>query len=357
MHRAMGEEGALVGEYVGIVHCVSWPWAKTISFGRAPLLVLALVAVAAAFTTAAIVAQPAPTVIHLATIPLEASAEIYYAQQSGAFAKAGLDVETQPAQSSEAVAAAVASNAVDVGFGALPPVVIAHNKGIPFVYIAPASLMTTDAPSAALLVAPASSIRTGRDLDGKVVAVPGIASLNDYGARAWIDQHGGDSRTVKLVELGFSAMPAALAAGHVDAISTTEPFVALAKRTARILGYPNAAIAPTFIGTGYFATSQWASSHADVVARFAKVIRDTAVWANANPKATAPLLAAYTKLSPEVIETMVRARFAETLNAPLMQPLVDVSARYGGFPTFPASELIYVPARSDTRASTYGPGS
>jgi hypothetical protein len=38
---------------------------------------------------------------------------------------------------------------------------------------------------------------------------------------------------------------------------------------------------------------------------------------------------------------MTRARFGEQLTPALMQPLIDVAAKFGGFNPFPARELIY----------------
>jgi hypothetical protein len=51
----------------------------------------------------------------------------------------------------------------------------------------------------------------------------------------------------------------------------------------------------------------------------------------------------YTKLHPTLITTMDRAHYCEQLTAALKQPIIDVAAKYNGFSTFPAQELIYTP--------------
>ena len=53
----------------------------------------------------------------------------------------------------------------------------------------------------------------------------------------------------------------------------------------------------------------------------------------------------YTKIDPAVLATMARSHYAEQLTPGLIQPLIDVSAKYNGFTAFPAPELIYAPSR------------
>jgi NitT/TauT family transport system substrate-binding protein len=239
------------------------------------------------------------------------------------------------------VTSAVASNSVDVGWSSLVPLAIAHSKGIPFVVIAPASLYRSETPNAAVFVAADSPIHSPKDLNGKVFAVTGLGTISEFGPRAWIDRNGGDSSTVKFVELQYSAMPGALAAGRIDAAYFTEPWLAVAKKSARLLGYPFGAVARDFLFGSWFTMSTWASAHPDLVARFAAAIRETALWANANQAKSAEILSEYTKIDPSVVATMVRVRFGDSLTPSMMQPEIDVAARYGKFVPFPAADLIY----------------
>ncbi len=280
--------------------------------------------------------------LRVGIVAAESSAEVYYAQQLGTFAKNGLDVDIQPFQTTPATVSALVSGALDIAFGTVPTTALAHAKGLPGILIAPAAMITAARPATELFVRSDSPIRAAGDVVGKTVAVPGLNSMNEYSARAWIDRNGGDSTKVRFVELGFPLMPAALGAGRVDIASITEPFVALAKQMGhRVLANPNLAIGPDFLGTGYVATEQWATGHADVVAKFASVIRETAIWANANPDKTVTMLAQFTKVDPAVIASMVRTRFAERLTPAMLQPVIDVAARYSGFSSFSGAELIY----------------
>jgi NitT/TauT family transport system substrate-binding protein len=290
-------------------------------------------------------ARAQDAVIRIGTVPTETSAEAFYAKEMGFFAKAGLDADIHMIASASVVTTAVASNSVDVGWSSLVPLAIAHSKQIPFVVIAPASLYTSDTPNAAVFVALNSPIRSAKELNGKVFAVTGLGTISEFGPRAWIDGNGGDSSSVHFVELQYSAMPDALAAGRIDAAYFTEPWLAIAKKSGRLLGYPFGAVAKNFLFGSWFTMSQWAADHPDLVSRFASAIRETALWANANQAKSADILARYTKIDPAVVASMVRVRFGDRLSASMMQPEIDVAARYGKFSSFPAAELIYAPSR------------
>jgi NitT/TauT family transport system substrate-binding protein len=277
------------------------------------------------------------------TPPVDSAAEVFYAKDMGFFAKQGLDVEIQPGTNGSAMASAVSSDAVDVGYSDLVTLAKAYLKGIPFVAIAPAALWTSAAPVAGLVVIANSPIKKAKDLNGKVIAIPGLATLAEYSPRAWIDQNGGDSSSVKFIEMPYAAMPAALTAGRIDAAYITEPFLAVVKKDIRVLGYAHNAVAKQFLQSAWFTTPQWAKDHADLVRRFAAAIRETALWANrkSNQAKSAEILAKYSKTDLSVISSMERATFAEQLTGELIQPAIDVSAKYGKFVPFPAELLIY----------------
>lgn len=283
------------------------------------------------------------TTIHVVTPPVDSAAEVFFAKEMGFFAEHGLDVDIQPGTNGSAMASAVASDAVDIGYSDLVTLAKAYLKGIPFVAIAPAALWTSTAPVAGLVVLSTSPIKNAKDLSGKVIAIPGLATLAEYSPRAWIDQNGGDSSSVKFIEMPYSAMPAALTAERIDSAYISEPFLAVVKNNVRILGYAHNAVAKQFLQSAWFTTPQWARDHQDAVKRFAAAMRETAVWANQkrNQAKSAEILAKYTKIDPAVIAAMERAVFAERLTASSIQPAIDVSAKYGKFEPFPADRLIY----------------
>lgn len=288
-------------------------------------------------------AQTAQT-LRVAINPIEVYAQVYYAKEMGFFAKAGLDVDIQPAQSGSAIAAAVVGNAADIGATSTVVDAVAHGKHIPFIVIAPGAIYTSAAPTAALFVANNSPIRKAADLNGKTISVSGLGTVTEYGTRAWIDKNGGDSSTVKFVELAASATTEAVATGRIDAAYITEPYVSVGKKSAHLLAYVHDAIGKEFLLSTWVTTVQWAKDHPDLVNRFASAVRDASGWAAKNPEKSGEILVKYTKIDPVLLATMTRARFADRLTPALMQPPIDVAAKYAKFDSFPASELIYSPA-------------
>src|ERR1700722_13410423 len=79
-------------------------------------------------------AVKAPLTIHVGALPSEVAAELFYGTDMGFFKKAGLDVDIQYFNNGSAIAAAVASGALDLGLSDLMSVINAHARGLPFVY-------------------------------------------------------------------------------------------------------------------------------------------------------------------------------------------------------------------------------
>jgi hypothetical protein len=69
-------------------------------------------------------------------------------------------------------------------------------------------------------------------------------------------------------------------------------------------------------------------------------MRDATDWANRKPPAIVGILVKYTGGDPATIASEVRDIFAERLTPELVQPNIDVSARYLRFPSFPATALF-----------------
>ena len=81
-------------------------------------------------------------------------------------------------------------------------------------------------------------------MNGKIVAVSALNDLFSIAVRAWVDAHGGDSSTLKLLELPTSAVAVALTSGRIDAAVMIQPFLAnaLAGGSVKSIGDPVGAL-------------------------------------------------------------------------------------------------------------------
>jgi NitT/TauT family transport system substrate-binding protein len=273
---------------------------------------------------------------------LDPTAEVIYGLDTGFFDRAGFDITSVPLTNGAAIAAGIAGGAIDIGVGNVLTVEAAYKKGIPLTIVAPGAASENDAPSNVLLVLKTSPLRTAADLNGKVIGVSPLRAIGDVATAAWIDQNGGDSRTVKFIEVPFVQAEAVLAQGRADAAFCSEPFITQAKATTRIFANTFSALGEGFLVTAFFAAAPWAQANAPLVARFAATIRAIGDWANKHPDASADILAKYAHIDPAIVKASVRSRFATTLTPRQLQPTIDASARYNLLDApFRAQDLIF----------------
>jgi NitT/TauT family transport system substrate-binding protein len=259
--------------------------------------------------------------------PFEAQGIAFYAQELGYYKRAGLNVDVQMFPGGAAILAAIAGGSLQLGFGNPLPLANARERGLKFVFIAPGFLFdSNDPPRSMLVVGPNSPIRVAKDLNGKTIAGTAVTSVDTIAAFAWIDAHGGDSSTVKFVELPQGAMGDAVASGRIEAATISEPALgdAVAGGKVRNLGYAYGALGKRVMISGIFSTEEWANKHPDAIRRLREATNAAAAWAVRNPEPAAAILLKYMKLSiPRAYEYHAR-----TLDPALIQPVLDGALRY-----------------------------
>jgi NitT/TauT family transport system substrate-binding protein len=305
----------------------------------------ALRALAAAIMVTA-AASPAfaadPIKITLALIPSESAAQAYYAQDLGYFKAAGLDVTFQPLPSSPPIIAAVSSGAADIGNSVVGSAVAARSRGITVKFFAPAGVYLSTAPTARLVSLKGTLYKSGSELAGKTIAVTGLADLTYFATKQWVEATGGNPASMKFIELSEPEMLPALKEHRIDAGILIEPFIAAAADEVSSVAAIDDFVAKRFLATGWIASDAWLAAHGDVAAKFAAVMKQTAEWANVHHAESAAILLKYTKVTPEIVSRMQRATYGTTLDAALLQPVIDNAAKYGSFPRpVTAAELMW----------------
>ena len=290
-----------------------------------------------------ITSADAPTVIHVAGPPNEGYKDVYYAVQSGLFAKYGLDVQPRIVNGGAVVLAGLAGGSYEVGYSNLLPVLQAHLHGLAFQIVSPSTMFMSDRMQNAMLVAKESPLRAAHDLNGKTIGTQSLQDLNSVAMRAWIDKNGGDSKTIHVLEVPSAAAVAALTEHRIDAMALSEPLLgeALATGKVRVFARPQGAIADHFQAQVFVALSDFVSTHADAMSKFAKAMHESALYNNAHMNETVPLVASFTGVPADVIAHSVRAIDGEYASPRYIQPLIDAAAKYGMIAhDFPAAEII-----------------
>jgi NitT/TauT family transport system substrate-binding protein len=254
-----------------------------------------------------------------------------YAIKAGLFKKYGLDVQLVALPSGAAALAALAGGAVDIAGSSLLPFLSARTKGLPITIVAPLAISTPNSVYAVILVKKEATYSTGRDLNGKTIASPALRDLNWVASMAWIDQNGGDSSTVKSIEVPGSVIPDALAEGRIDAATVTTPRYVQAVNGGKVraLGKSYESIAKRFAIAGMAAQIDYANKNPDLIARFGRAIRDATAYTNTHHAQTLPLYAEFAKIDPKDIAGAPRAESSQYVDAKDILPVINVAVRYG----------------------------
>lgn len=278
--------------------------------------------------------------ISVVAVPIDISAAPYYAADEGFFRRAGLDATVTTMGGGPAIIAAMLSGQLDFGSAGITSIAIAHQNGIPILMVAPAGSYTSKNPTGGLLVAHDSPLRTPKDLIGKTIGCGSLKVGATVALEAWLDKHGVAPDSFKLVEVPFAGLQAALDSGRIDAGVTEEPYFSDAiAHGARFFAPVYDGIAPQWLEGAYVCSAAFAKAHPDLILRFRDAIAATNEWANANHAASAVILEKYTK--EPVPPSTTRVTFTPRLRVEDVQPVIDVSAKYGLLKaTFPAIDVI-----------------
>jgi NitT/TauT family transport system substrate-binding protein len=246
------------------------------------------------------------------------------AVRQGYFTKAGIDVEIA-VYGGAASAAAVAGGSIQLGSSNLVTLIKAHLNGLPFQLVAPISAYDPNNPTQVLIARNDAGITKALDLNGKTIAVTSLGDLLSTATLAWIDQNGGNSSTVKLVEIPPAAEAAALDEGRVQAAALSEPFLSQALATGRVHIFAKIfdAIAPHFVEAAIFGMPDYINAHADLIQRFARAAIEGNRFANQHPDQTLPWMVEFAKLDPTVMRNARREHFAESLDPAQIQVEID----------------------------------
>jgi NitT/TauT family transport system substrate-binding protein len=301
----------------------------------------------AAATAAALRPQAARTAtltpVNVSSSLEDDAAALLYGMHSGIFAKHGLEVNLQPASVGAAAAAAIAGGSLQFAKSSTLAMAAGYLRGVPFTIVAPSTLSTAAVPIAGLLVRPDSPIRTGRDCAGRTFATSGLHDLKSLSIMAWVDQTGGDAKSLKLIEIPSPATLEAIVDGRVDGTAISNPVLydAVTSGQARDVANPFDAISKRFVASAWFTTTQYAASSPDVVRGFVLGLRESARYAMAHPAEMADVLAPFLHDDIARLRKMNRTTVGLTLDPHDYQPVIDAAAKYGILArSFPAPEFL-----------------
>ena len=278
-------------------------------------------------------ARAQTTKMRVSTIPIIDIAPLQVAIAKGYFAAEGIEVDTTPTQGGAAGIPALAAGQVQVVFSNVVSIIQAARQGLGVQIIAPAST-TGDAPpdQAALIARKSAGFKTGKDLEGKRIAVNTRNNIIWLYARAWVRATGGNPDAVTYLEVPFPQMVDAVRGDRVDAAFAVEPFVSGAVAAdMQVIGYPYTQVQKRLPAAQYAASKAYIEQNPQVIERWARAYYKGVDWVNQNlaSEELLNLISGYTRIPPQVIAKLPSAPYEKAVDPAALLPVVDQMRRNG----------------------------
>jgi NitT/TauT family transport system substrate-binding protein len=270
--------------------------------------------------------------LNIGTMKIGDLSPFFLALDRGFFDEAGLKITVTAMVGGAAIAPALTSGALNIGWSNVVSIFQGHLEGFDYRFIANGAINRRGSNDVfGLQVAADSQIKSAKDLHGKTIASNTLRNIIHLSGQHWIDNNGGDSSKVKWVELPFPQMEPALVKQHIDAFVAVEPFVTVPSKVnkkTRVLGYPLGEIAPRLLIATYFCSEAWVQKNADTVKAFVTALNRGIDAHNANPEQAKVTIAKHTGLKPEFLKDMALPAFEKKILESDLQPLLDVAFQY-----------------------------
>jgi NitT/TauT family transport system substrate-binding protein len=245
---------------------------------------IAAAALAASLAGSANAAGPAPLnppqKVKIAYVPIMKFATAYVAADRGLFKKYGLDVEFEKVKSGTEAIAFLSQGSVDVGgIAIVTSLWNSWNRGLDIRIIAPGGLEPMkDSPTNLLLSKKSADagVKTLADLKGKKVgAAGGPGSGGEYLVAKALERAHLTIRDVNLVNVANPDIPAALAAGSVDAALAGPPYSsqAVSSGAATVLATD---LTPGLMTVAFVGSGKFIKERPDVAERFVVALTEAA---------------------------------------------------------------------------------
>jgi NitT/TauT family transport system substrate-binding protein len=273
-----------------------------------------------------------PAKVDVGTLPISNATPMYLGMRKGFFRREGLEIQPHVAQNGAELITGALSGSYDFIFAGYIPSIVARAKGLPITVVAASDLGAKDAKDewTITLSRKSSAIRTPKDLAGKTIAVNGLRGVGEVVIKASLEKQGVDPDAIKLLEVPFPEMPAALERGRVDAIWAAEPFLSQELgQGAREVDAPLVTLAPNFVNGGYESSDKFIARNGDLVAKFNRAMSRSVDYAQAHPDEVRRTIPTFTKIPAAAAAKIRLPVWSSKLDRSLLQQAADYTQRYG----------------------------
>jgi NitT/TauT family transport system substrate-binding protein len=273
-----------------------------------------------------------PTRITVGTLPIANAAPMYLGMEKGFFEAEDLEIKPQVGEGGAALMPMLLSGDAQFAFVGVIPAITAVGKDLPIKIVTSSddAAETEEEDWQTLVVPKGSPIRGVEDLPGKTVGVNALRGLAEVVISRSLEKQGVDFSEVKLLEVPFPDMPAALEQKRVDAALLTEPFLsAVLAEGGTQIDAPSVETRPGFPNGVYVASEQYIAENGDVVDRFARAMNKSLDYAQAHPDEVRRIIPTYTETPKAAAEKLRLPPFDSELDREGIELEAELTAKYG----------------------------
>jgi NitT/TauT family transport system substrate-binding protein len=273
-----------------------------------------------------------PVTVTVGTLPIANAAPMYLGMQKGFFKDEGITIKTQVGEGGAALMPALLSGNAQFAFVGVIPAITAVAKKLPIQIVTSSddAAAVEDKDWQTLVVPKGSPIKGVQDLPGKTIAVNALRGLAEVVISRSLEKQGIDYKKVKLLEVPFPDMPAALDQHRVDAALLTEPFLsAVLAEGGTQIDAPSVETLPSFPNGVYVAASKYIAENGEVVDRFARAMNKSLDYAQSHPDEVRKIIPTFTKTPPEAAAKLRLPAFDSKLDKKGIELEAQLTAKYG----------------------------
>jgi NitT/TauT family transport system substrate-binding protein len=270
--------------------------------------------------------------VKVGVIAIADVAPIYLGKSKGFFSQRRIDLTMVPGSGGAASIPGVVSGQFQFAFGNVTSLLIARDQNLPLKALASgdASTGVTGKDFSAVVVPARSPISSAKDLAGNTVAVNNLKNIGDTTVKASVRKAGGDPTKVRFVEMPVPDMPAALAAGRVDAAWVVEPFVTIARDQGnRPVAWNMVDAVPKLTAALYFTSEKMIQQNPDLVRRFTEAINESLAYAQAHQDEARQIVNTYAKIPADVLPRITLPAWPTEINRDSIQQLAALVQQDG----------------------------
>jgi NitT/TauT family transport system substrate-binding protein len=267
--------------------------------------------------------------VRVSIIPINDVAPMFVAIRHGYFKELGIEVDTTPTTGGATGIPGLVGGSFDIAYGNVVSALLASQQGLGVRVIAPATKQFDKATDTTPIIVRADSgIKSGKDLEGKSLAVNTRNNVIWLYARAWVKATGGDPQKVTFKEVPFPQMEDALLQKRVDAAFLVAPFsiIATKKPQLKVLAHPYTDLQIGVDVGQWITTAKVMAEKPEAIKKFVTGWRKGVEWFNENR--TNPelynIITGYSKTDASILKSVTLSKAPLKSDLPQIKTTMDL---------------------------------